>query len=72
MSIDKFLETEAGARALKAKLKAMPEHEKIKPSYTILWKKACDAVDAFNLMKMKKELRNGIKPININEKLDKS
>ncbi|MDA0912007.1 MAG: ProQ/FINO family protein [Proteobacteria bacterium] len=59
MSIDKFLSTEAGAKALKAKLKAMPEHEKAKPSYAVLWKKACEAVNQFNLDKMKKELRDG-------------
>jgi hypothetical protein len=61
MSIDKILETEAGARALKAKLKSMSEREKAKPNYSVLWKKACDAVDDFNLAKMKKELRDGIK-----------
>ncbi len=44
MSIDKILETEAGARALKAKLKSMSEREKAKPNYSVLWKKACDAV----------------------------
>ena len=67
MSIDKFLATEAGAKALKAKLKAMPEHEKAKPSYAALWKKACEAVNQFNLDKMKKELRDGIKPKGIGQ-----
>ncbi len=62
MSIDKILETEAGARALKVKLKSMSEREKAKPNYSVLWKKACESVDAFNLAKMKKELRDGIKP----------
>jgi hypothetical protein len=40
----------------------MSEREKAKPNYSVLWKKACDAVDDFNLAKMKKELRDGIKP----------
>lgn len=61
MNIDEFLKTETGARALKAKLKSLPEHEKAKPNYAALWKKACDAVDAFNLAKMRKELRDGVK-----------
>ena len=60
MSIDKFLSTEQGAKALKAKLKAMPEHEKAKPSYTHLWNKACEAVNQFNLEKMKKQLKDGV------------
>jgi hypothetical protein len=60
MSIDKFLATEQGAKALKAKLKAMPEHEKAKPSYAVLWKKTCEAVNQFNLEKMKKQLKDGV------------
>ncbi|WP_203249981.1 hypothetical protein [Cysteiniphilum marinum] len=70
MNIDEFLKTEAGARALKAKLKSLSDHEKVKPNYATLWKKACDAVDAFNLAKMKKELRDGIKTKDIDEKND--
>ncbi len=52
MNIQKFLETEVGARALKAKLKSLPDHEKAKPNYTMLCKKACDAVDAFKIKKL--------------------
>jgi len=70
MSIDALLKTETGARALKAKLKSLPEHEKAKPNYAALWKKACEAVDAFNLAKMKKELRDGIKIKDIDENND--
>ena len=44
--------------------------EKAKPNYAALWKKACDAVDAFNLAKMKKELRDGIKTKGIDESND--
>ena len=32
----------------------MPDREKEKDSYKVLWKKACDAVDGFNLAKMQK------------------
>jgi len=32
----------------------MPDREKEKDSYKVLWKKACDAVDGFNLVKMQK------------------
>jgi len=70
MSIDQLLKTEAGAKALKAKLKSLSDHEKAKPSYAVLWKKACDAVDVFNLAKMKKELRDGIKTKGIDEQND--
>jgi hypothetical protein len=70
MNIDELLKTEAGARALKAKLKSLPDHEKAKPNYAALWKKSCDAVDAFNLAKMKKELRDGIKTKGIDEQND--
>ena len=70
MSIDELLKTEAGARALKAKLKSLSDHEKAKPNYESLWKKACEAVDAFNLAKMKKELRDGIKIKDIDENND--
>ncbi|WP_440616415.1 hypothetical protein [Cysteiniphilum sp. 6C5] len=70
MNIEELLKTEAGARALKAKLKSLSDHEKAKPNYTVLWKKACDAVTAFNLAKMKKELRDGIKTKDIDEKND--
>ncbi|GGG08781.1 MULTISPECIES: hypothetical protein [Cysteiniphilum] len=68
MNIEELLKTETGARALKAKLKSLSDHEKAKPNYTVLWKKACDAVTAFNLAKMKKELRDGIKTKDIDEK----
>jgi len=54
MSIEKLLETKQGAIAVKAKLKAMPDRDKEKDSYKVLWKKACDAVDGFNLAKMQK------------------
>ena len=70
MSIDELLKTEAGAKALKGKLKSLSDHEKTKPNYAALWKKACDAVDAFNLAKMKKELRDGIKTKGIDESND--
>ena len=70
MNIEELLKTEAGARALKAKLKSLSDHEKAKPNYATLWKKACDAVDAFNLAKMKKELRDGIKTKDIDDKND--
>lgn len=70
MSIDELLKTEAGAKALKAKLKSLSDHEKAKPNYAVLWKKACDAVDAFNLEKMKKELRDAIKAKGIDEQND--
>ncbi|WP_119344535.1 hypothetical protein [Facilibium subflavum] len=52
MDIDEILKTEAGAKALKAKMKAMSEKEKQKPNYQILWKKICAAVDHHNLKKM--------------------
>lgn len=70
MNIEELLKTEAGARTLKAKLKSLSDHEKAKPNYTVLWKKACDAVTAFNLAKMKKELRDGMKTKDIDEKND--
>ena len=62
MSIETLLETKQGAIAVKAKLKAMPDREKEKDSYKVLWKKACDAVDGFNLAKMQKS--QGIKKAN--------
>ena len=59
MGIDEFLQTSAGAKALKAKLKSLPAHEKTKPGYDMLWKKACDVVDRFNLEKMQKQSKEG-------------
>jgi hypothetical protein len=66
MSIEKLLETKQGAIAVKSKLKAMPDREKEKDSYKVIWKKACDAVDGFNLEKMQKA--HGVKATTLPEK----
>ena len=43
--IDKLLETEEGAKTLKAHLKSVPKYEKAKPQFQRLWQLACDAVN---------------------------
>ena len=52
--IDKLLETEEGAKTLKAHLKSVPKYEKAKPQFQRLWKLACEAVNKHHNIKQKK------------------
>ena len=58
--IENLLKTPEGAKALKEKLKAMPESEKVKANYQTIWQMVCAKVNEYNLHKNQSQLKKGV------------